>query len=377
MKYNKRFIIILYILISIIFNLFGCYNKVFSPDYLDKMKKRVVKITSVRKQDNLNPVSEVGAGIIISIKKNPVYIITASHVVYNGAADSIIVEFFDQSKFEGKLTKIDSTIDLAVIEIDTTGKRPQINPKPLIVEKKWNVKSNDSIYIVGNPLGNPWLHATGNIKSANTDYIYFDVEKEFNVGYSGGALIKDKNQLVGMIQSMKTKGYPIALNINIILDKLNTLGIRHELIKNDNSPPKIYKVKIASIKGDKICIEATVTNNKKFNQVDLYYRLRGNMKYELESMEKDIRFENSYVCCINSVKHKNIECYIIAMDDFENIRFWKNGTEPAVFIINNSIDRKKLLYPAIGLAGVGMVIKLLFDFIYREKALPLPPSPPR
>lgn len=60
-------------------------------------------------------VEGVGSGVIVS---EDGYILTNSHVISDGSAESITVVFSDKSTIEGKLIWNNSTLDLAVVKVE-------------------------------------------------------------------------------------------------------------------------------------------------------------------------------------------------------------------------------------------------------------------
>ena len=88
--------------------------------------------------------SGVGTGIIVDSNG---YIITNSHVVSDGKADTIKVELFDGTEKSGKVLWNDASIDLAIVKVDATGLTAA------------ELGDSDSVQIgayavaIGNPLG--------------------------------------------------------------------------------------------------------------------------------------------------------------------------------------------------------------------------------
>lgn len=149
---------------------------------------------------SLSPAGE-GSGIIIS---EDGYIITNAHVI-NGA-DSLKVVSYDGSTYEAKLIGSDNVTDLAVIKIEATG---------LTVAEfglSSDLKVGDKVIAAGNPGGMEFGFSitvgyvsalNRSITSTDTGYTMNCIQTDaaVNPGNSGGALVNQYGQVVGIVSS--------------------------------------------------------------------------------------------------------------------------------------------------------------------------------
>ena len=159
----------------------------------------VVSITAT----SSNAVS-TGTGIIMS---SDGYIITNSHVIEGSSRLEVVLQ--DERVFDALLVGRDVPSDLAVLKIECDGLSPaQFGDSSLLVV-------GDPVVAIGNPLGEE-------LRGTMTDGIISAINRDVNVdgytmsllqttaalnsGNSGGALINDHGQVVG-ITNLKMEGY--------------------------------------------------------------------------------------------------------------------------------------------------------------------------
>lgn len=168
-----------------------------------------------------------GSGIIIS---SDGYIITNNHVI--SGADSVKVALNNGETYDATLIGTDQDTDLAVIKIDATGLTPAVlgDSDALAVGEK--------AIAIGNPLG-PDLAGTvteGIVSALNrsitvdgVEYNLLQTDAAINNGNSGGALVNQYGQVIGInsvkISSSGVEGLGFAIPINdakpIINDLMN------------------------------------------------------------------------------------------------------------------------------------------------------------
>lgn len=147
-----------------------------------------------------------GTGIIIS---EDGYIVTNAHVISD--ATTAIVTLWDETSYPATLIGWDGDEDLAVIKIDVDGLNPVTfgDSSDLVV--------GDTAYAIGNPLGSTYRSTfTDGIISALDRYLDIDgvymsliqTTTPINMGNSGGALLNDSGQVVGIttIKIMSSSG---------------------------------------------------------------------------------------------------------------------------------------------------------------------------
>ena len=134
-----------------------------------------------------------GSGVIIS---SDGYIVTNNHVV--GEADQIEVKLNDNREFKGRIIGCDPTTDLALIKID--GKDLPTIP----IGNSDDLKLGQWVLAVGNPF-NLTSTVTAGIVSAKARTLgangiesFIQTDAAINAGNSGGALVNEKGELVGI-----------------------------------------------------------------------------------------------------------------------------------------------------------------------------------
>jgi hypothetical protein len=193
----------------------------------DEEIKRLVVMIEAR----LGGEPSVGAGIIVGIKADNLYIATANHVVRRGALDAeeVRIRFRwrpDTLVKAQLLPQRDSEMDLAVL--DVTGlKELTIEASSLAFERLGNLnllQPGDALYLLGNPGGIPWRVNTTPEKYIETRK--GSLEFESNViakGHSGGALLNGEGELLGMLVSDEPP-YGRATSMTRIIGKLRELS---------------------------------------------------------------------------------------------------------------------------------------------------------
>ncbi len=170
----------------------------------------------------IQPVIGSGSGVIIT---NDGYIVTNNHVV--DGAQEIEVILNDKRTFEAKLIGADPTTDVALLKIDAD------NLKYLKYGDSDDLKVGEWVLAVGNPF-NLTSTVTAGIVSAkarsinilanqNTPFgieAFIQTDAAVNPGNSGGALVNQKGELVGINTAIASRtgsytGYSFAVPVNI------------------------------------------------------------------------------------------------------------------------------------------------------------------
>ena len=157
-------------------------------------RENIASIVSIRgsKGDGMS----LGTGVVMS---EDGYIITNSHVIEGCGAVDVVLQ--DERVFQALLVGQDAQSDLAVLKIDCAGLMPaQFGDSTLL-------EVGDTVAAIGNPLGEE-LRGTmtdGIISAINRDVnvdgytmVLLQTTAALNSGNSGGALINDRGQVVGI-----------------------------------------------------------------------------------------------------------------------------------------------------------------------------------
>lgn len=202
-----------------------------------KTTPSVVGITTLAMEENIlfqqgeSLTEGIGSGVIVS---DDGYILTNSHVIRDGQANSIEVVFNDGEKAKAELLWNDTTLDLAVIKADRSGLTP------VEIGDSEEVTVGDKAIAIGNPLGMD-LQSTltsGYISGLNRSITlangmqmdgFIQTDAAINPGNSGGALLNAEGKLVGIntAKAGEGEGIGFAIPINLampIVDQIIKTG---------------------------------------------------------------------------------------------------------------------------------------------------------
>ena len=141
-----------------------------------------------------------GSGFILT---GDGYVLTNYHVIES--SNSISVTLYDGKSYDAVLIGYDESSDIAVLKIDAEGLTP------VVLGDSDNLNVGDSVVAIGNPLGEEYcLTMTDGIVSALDRSVNYQgktmrllqTSAAINEGNSGGPLINDKGQVIG-ITNMK------------------------------------------------------------------------------------------------------------------------------------------------------------------------------
>ena len=164
----------------------------------------------------------VGTGIIVDTKG---YILTNSHVVGDGSAETIVVQLNDGREVNGTVLWNDKSIDLAIVKIEAD------NLTAAELGNSDDVKIGAYAAAIGNPLGMQFERSVtqGVISGLNRSITVGDesgsqvtmdglmqTDASINAGNSGGPLLNSAGQVIGInsakAQSGEGLGFAIPIN---------------------------------------------------------------------------------------------------------------------------------------------------------------------
>ena len=137
-----------------------------------------------------------GSGFIIT---SDGYILTNYHVI-NGS-DTVTVATYDDETYDAKVVGYDESNDIAVLKIDAE------NLKPVTIGDSDKLRVGETVYAIGNPLGELTFSLTRGIVSALSRNIQTDSGASMNLiqtdcainsGNSGGALFNEAGEVIGI-----------------------------------------------------------------------------------------------------------------------------------------------------------------------------------
>ena len=193
-------------------------------DIYDRAAPGVVQITSTSRSGSENFGSPqapsgtqqaLGSGFVLD---KAGHIITNYHVIEG--ADSIEVSFSNQDTLTAKLVGSDPSTDLAVLRVEMSSR----SLRPLELGNSDVVRVGDSVIAIGNPFGLART-ATAGIVSAlerpitapnlyTIDHV-IQTDAPINKGNSGGPLLNDRGQVIGINSQISTGGSRDTGNVGI------------------------------------------------------------------------------------------------------------------------------------------------------------------
>lgn len=200
-----------------------------------------------------------GSGVIIS---EDGYVITNNHVVQD--AETINVVLNDKRSFVARLVGNDPSSDLAVIKIEADGLEPlqfgnsdevKIGEWVLAVGNPFNLTSTVTAGIVSAKARN--INILGNKMSNAPIESFIQTDAAVNPGNSGGALVNQKGELVGINTAIASStgsytGYSFAIPSNIVRKVTSDL-IQYGMTQKANIGVHFAEMdsKLAEVKGIK------------------------------------------------------------------------------------------------------------------------------
>lgn len=178
----------------------------------------------------------LGSGVII---REDGYILTNNHVV--DGADKLMVSLGDDS-FEGEIVGTDPESDLAVVKVDAGKKLDAIE-----VADSNNLRIGDWVMAIGAPLGYEQTATTGIVSALGRDSVMDDgqggttvyanmiqTDAAINSGNSGGALVNDQAELIGVntLVAASSDGYSQADNLGFAIPSTYAIAIANQIIED-------------------------------------------------------------------------------------------------------------------------------------------------
>ena len=181
-----------------------------------------------------------GTGIVLS---EDGYILTNFHVIKaayeSGAAIEVITH--DETVYEAEVIGVETDSDIAIVKIDAQGLTPAV------FSDTSDMRVGQTIYAVGNPLGELTYTMTSGIVSAldrnvttdvNVTVNMFQIDAAVNNGNSGGPVYNVYGQVIGVVTAkyseygMEGLGFAIPIN--------DACSIASDHVENGYVPGKAY-----------------------------------------------------------------------------------------------------------------------------------------
>ena len=208
-----------------------------SVNTIDNAVKSVVGISKLQQGGNSifldNSEEKLGLGSGVILSENG-YILTNQHVAGNKYSNCYVT-LENGMVYDGSVVWADSNIDLSIIKISAN------NLNYIELADSDNINLADEVYAIGNPIGIEFQRTvTKGIISGINRTIKIEQEENYmedliqtdatiNEGNSGGPLINNKGELIGIntVKISEAEGIVFAVQINIvkpILEKLINTG---------------------------------------------------------------------------------------------------------------------------------------------------------
>lgn len=213
-----------------------------SKNPIENVVKSVVGISKMEKSlswfidENIEAVSS-GSGVILSENG---YILTNEHVA-GSKYSNVYVTLENGAKYNANVVWSDESLDLAIVKISAN------NLDYIMLGDSDNISIGENVYAIGNPIGVEFQRTVtkGIISGKNrtikikdeTDEMYMEdliqTDATINEGNSGGALVNEKGELLGIntikISDAESIGFAVPINIvKPILEKLEKEGTINE-----------------------------------------------------------------------------------------------------------------------------------------------------
>lgn len=164
------------------------------------------------------PTESTGVGTGIIVDSNG-YILTNSHVISDGQARTVNVLFSDGSTVDGNVAWYDSQLDLAIVKVEKTG----LTAAELGDSDK--VSIGDISIAIGNPYGLDLASTvtqgiiSGLDRTISTEETtmtgLIQTDASINAGNSGGPLLNESGQVIGINTAKASEGEGLGFSIPI------------------------------------------------------------------------------------------------------------------------------------------------------------------
>ncbi|HWC99059.1 MAG TPA: DegQ family serine endoprotease [Candidatus Sulfopaludibacter sp.] len=171
----------------------------------------------------------LGSGVIVSANG---YILTNNHVVDHASTVTVIMP--DRHEFKARVVGTDPKTDLAIVKVDGAG-----TMDPITIGDSDKVQVGDYVLAVGNPFGigktvtMGIVSATGRANLGIEDYEDFiQTDAAINHGNSGGALVNDRGELIGINTAILANGSEGNQGIGFAVPVTVARNVMDQIIKN-------------------------------------------------------------------------------------------------------------------------------------------------
>lgn len=162
--------------------------------------------------------SSLGSGFAVG----PNCIVTNAHVI--GDVGNITVATYEGTEYNAFVLGMDEWLDIAVLMVK------DVQFTYLEIADMSQMKTGDDIYAIGAPKGMAYTLTKGSISAKERlvgEQTYIQIDAAINEGNSGGPLMNDAGQVLGMntLKMLDSEGIGLAIPISRVCQYLQSLGI--------------------------------------------------------------------------------------------------------------------------------------------------------
>lgn len=208
----------------------GYFNKSITNNYsalrrdinnIKRSQNELIKgISDMPEKGPANPGQFGGTGFALSSNG---YVVTNYHVVKD--ADSVYVQNADGQSFKVKQVFVDPAYDIAVLQIVDPGFK-SLSSLPYTFKKSGSDLGED-VYTIGFPRDDQVVNRgyLSSLTGYAGDTVAYQVDISVNPGNSGGPLLDNKGNVIGIINAKQTQteGAAFAIKSNYILQSIGAI----------------------------------------------------------------------------------------------------------------------------------------------------------
>lgn len=173
---------------------------------VDLLRNGVVKLVSTSAEG----AHRTGAGFIVRRDAQETYIVTAWHVVEGDKFPKIAFHGQPHSWIDAEVLRNDSRTDISLLKVRDNTKVP-LNAVSLQFLTDNDLKDGDELRIIGFSNSVDWALVT--VALAGRDGLDLVIDRKLHEGFSGGPLIKDDKEVIGLITRTDDFGRAIPSDI--------------------------------------------------------------------------------------------------------------------------------------------------------------------
>ncbi len=210
------------------------------PSIVSITNLSVQEVNSWFGQPYQEEVESMGSGIIIAQNDTELLIVTNNHVVEGN--ESLTVTFIDESSANANVKGTDSSLDVAVIEVNLDELEDSTKEAISLAQMgdSSQLRVGETAIAIGNALGYGQSVTTGIISALDRQIEGYDgyliqTDAAINPGNSGGALLNSNGEVIGInvakLASDEIEGMGYAIPISNASEVINTLMNRETRTK--------------------------------------------------------------------------------------------------------------------------------------------------